>query len=285
MDGVRSSRSTVGVCLLVSIVFHAAAILMLASPDSALAAVFLQKAVPDTKPKTRLGIDNSEPVSIAWIGFNEETPHAAVKAETLQPQLSVEAVQASVQATREVQQQISESAQILSESVLTRLNSVAQLAAKIEDTKRKAEQAQQASEQQEQQKTQPAPQPVEPVKEAIQDDRESDATSPVQVRTNQLGKVLAREGMRIQTFRPQFDATTKMHELRARNGSVTAIIRFGKDGSVLSASIKPGTESGAPTIDEPILDSVYRWRASGKDIDELPDTTGAYVESQIQILF
>lgn len=260
-------------------------ILMLASPGSALAAIFLQKSVPEDKPKTRLGIDSGEPVSIAWIGFNEETPHAAVKAETLQPQLSVEAIQASVQATREVQQQLSESAQTLSESVLDRLNSIAELAAKLEDTKKNAEQAEQAKQQQEQQETKPAPQPAEPVKEAIQDDRESDATSPVQVRTSNLGKVLAREGLRIQTFRPQFDATTKMHELRARNGSVTAIIRFGKDGSVLNASIKPGTESGAPTIDEPILDCVYRWRAAGKEIDELPNSAGAYIETQIQILF
>ncbi|GAB5495099.1 MAG: hypothetical protein Phyf2KO_01790 [Phycisphaerales bacterium] len=258
---------------------------MLASPDSALAAVLLQKDVSDKKPKTRLGIDNGEPVSIAWIGFNEETPHAAVQAETLQPQLSAEAVQASVQATREVQQQISESAQAISESVLDRLNSVAELAAKLEDAKSKAEQVKLAKQQQEEQRPQPAPQPAEPVKEAIQDDRESDATSPVRVRTSNLGKVLAREGMRIQTFRPQFDATTKMHELRARNGSVTAIIRFGKDGSVISASIKQGTESGASAIDEPILDCVYRWRAAGKDIDNLPNTAGAFIETQIQILF
>lgn len=285
MAGVRSTRGTLGVCLLVSIALHASVILSLASPDSALAAIFHQNRVQDDKPKTRLGIDSGAPVSIAWIGFTEETPHAAVKAQTLQPQLSVEAVSASVQATREARQQLSQSVQDVSESVLDRISEVAQLAAKLDESRQKAEQARKANEQQQEEQAQPKPQPAEPVKKAIQDDRESDATSPTRVRTNDLGKVLARQGLRIQTFRPQFDATTKMHELRARNGSVTAVIRFAKDGSVVTAFIKPGTESGMATIDEPILDCVYRWRASGIDLDELPDAEGEFVETHIQILF
>jgi predicted RNA-binding protein YlqC (UPF0109 family) len=287
MADVRSSRVPLLVCLAVSLFLHAAIIVTLARPDSFLSTILRLRSeeVPD---EVRLGIDESELMSIAWIGFAESTPHSAVKSETLQPELSADAVTASARAADQAIRQIANAASVASESLLERLSNASELIAMMQQQREQtvqAERAEQAETQNEAQQ-QIKSEPIEPTKKAIQDDRESDATSPeIQVRTNELGKVLARQGLRIQTFRPKFDATTKQHELRSRQGSVTAIIRFTKDGSVVSASIKPGTESGQSTIDEPILDSVYKWRASGRDLEELPDQQGAGLTVNIQILF
>ncbi len=287
MADVRSSRLPLVVCLLVSLFIHAGIALALASPDSFLASILRPVPVPE-RDEVQLGIDESQNVSIAWIGFTEATPHSAVKAETLQPELSADAVTASARAAEQALRQVTSAATIASESLLERLSEAADLAAKIQEVRERTKQAEKAKQakKQNEAKEQEQSEPIEPTKQAIKDDRESDATSPeVQVRTNDLGKVLARQGLRIQTFKPKFDATTKQHELRSRHGSVTTVIKFGKDGSVISASIKQGTESGQPTIDEPILDSVYRWRAAGQDLDELPNEQGAGVTVSIEILF
>ena len=280
MQPSRSGRWILWSCVLVSLLIHAAGILSLANPDSALARVLIAPTEEDT-PKVRLGIDESERVSIAWIGFQKETPHSGVKAETLQPQLSPEM---AASASRAVEQ-ASASASKLTESVIERLSDLSMLAAKLEAARESAERAK-AAQKPEQAEEPSKSEPSEPQKNAIPDDRESDATSPeLTIRQDDLGQVLARQGLRIQTFRPQFDATTKQLELRTRRGRVTAVIRFTKAGKVLAASLKPGTATGVATIDEPILDSVYRWKASGTDLDNLPDDPEATVTVEIQILF
>jgi len=275
------------ICLAASALVHAGVVLTLASPGSFLASILQQNHVADPD-SVRLGIEDSVPVSIAWIGFTESTPHAAVKAETLQPELSVDAIAASARAADQAVRQVTSAAVQASESLLERLSDAAEMVAKMQRLSERTQQAEKAveAENPNEAEQQAKSTLVPPAEQAIKDDREADATSPVvQVKTRDLGKVLARQGLRIQTFRPKFDATTKVHELRVRQGSVTAVIQFAKDGSVLAASIKPGTESGHPTIDEPILDSVYRWRASGKDLEVLPDSPGAGLTVEIQILF
>lgn len=280
MQPSRSGRWILWSCVLVSLLIHAVGFLALANPDSALARVLIAPTEEDT-PKVRLGIDESQRVSIAWIGFQQETPHSGVKAETLQPQLSPEM---AASASRAVEQ-ASASASKLTESVIERLSDLSQLAAKLEAARDAAERAK-AAEKPEEAEEPSKSEPSEPQENAIPDDRESDATSPeLTIRQDDLGQVLARQGLRIQTFRPQFDATTKQLELRTRRGRVTAVIRFTKAGNVLAASLKPGTATGVATIDEPILDSVYRWKASGADLDALPDDPEATLTVEIQILF
>lgn len=282
------NRFILWICLAASAVLHGTFLVTIADPESALAKVLHTDTARDKPPKPRLGIDEGVPVSIAWIGFTEESPHAAVPAETLQPQLTADTMAAAFQSTQDVRQEAAQAANLLTESILTRMDALSELAAKVEQSQKKAEakreaEARAAREAEPNPAQEPAPTP--PTKQAIQDDRESDATSPTPVRSSDLGKVLARQGLRIQTFKPQFAATTKLHELRSRSGSVTAIIRFDQSGSVLHASLKPGTETGEASIDEPILDSVFRWRASGSEIDAIQGKSGAFVEVEINILF
>lgn len=280
MEPRHGGRFVLWACLLVSLALHALGLLTLANPDSALARVLL---TPDDEPapEMRLGIDESQRVSIAWIGFERETPHSGAKSETLQPQLSAEAAAA---ASRAAEQALA-TASAASQSVMERLTEFSQFAARLEAARESAERAK-AAERPEQAEEPSEAEASEPNEQAIPDNRESDATTPeITIRQDDLGQVLARQGLRIQTFRPQFDATTRQLELRTRRGKVTAVIQFAKSGSVLIASIKPGTETGVATIDEPILDSVYRWRASGADLEALPDEPDATITVEIQILF
>lgn len=280
MDPGPNRRWVLPCCVAASVLIHAAGLLALADPSSALARALL---VPeeDQAPDVRLGIDESQTVSIAWIGFAEATPHAARQAETLQPALSPEAASAAVRAA----EQAAAAASAVSESLLERVTDLSELAARLESARAAAEAraaAQKPAESDDAAKADPSP----PRDEAIPDDRESDATSPTMaIRQDNLGRVLARQGLRIQTFRPQFDATTRQFELRSRRGRVTAVIQFAKSGSVFAASIKPGTATGIPTIDEPILDSVYRWRASGTDLESLPSAPDATITIEIEIIF
>lgn len=281
MQPSRTGRWVLLSCVLVSLLIHALGLFALADPDSRLARLLLAPDKEEEPPKIKLGIDESQRVSIAWIGFTQETPHSGVKSETLQPQLSPEAAAAAARAA----EQASASASAVSESVLTRISELSELVAKLEAAREAAKRAKAADNPAEAEETAKA-EPAEPQKEAIPDDRESDATTPeIKIRQDDLGKVVARQGLRIQTSRPQFDATTKQFELRTRKGSVTVIIRFAKDGSVFVATIKPGTATGVALIDEPILDSVYRWRASGTDLDNLPSTPEATITVEIQMLF
>ena len=281
MQPSRSGHWVLWTCVLVSLLIHGTGLLVLADPDSRLAQLLLSPAEEDETPKVKLGIEDSSRVSIAWIGFTQETPHSGVQSETLQPQLSPEVASAAARAA----EQAAASASELSESLLTRITELSELAAKLEaarEATKRAKAAENPAEAEEPAKADPA----EPKKEAIPDDRESDATTPeLTIRQNDLGQVVARQGLRIQTYRPQFDATTKQLELRTRRGNVTAVIRFAKNGSVFSANLKPGTATGVATIDEPILDSVYRWKASGTDLDNLPNTPEATITVEIQILF
>ncbi|MCA9272406.1 MAG: hypothetical protein KDA31_05105 [Phycisphaerales bacterium] len=281
MQPSRTGRWVLWGCVLVSLLIHGVGLLSLADPESALAQLLLTPPDEEEIPKVTLGIDDSRHVSIAWIGFNQETPHSGVKSDTLQPQLSPEAASAAARAA----EQAAMSASQLSESMLTRISELSKLAAKLEAARQAAERAKAAE------KPADAEEPAqaessEPTQDAIPDDRESDATTTeIAVRQNDLGQVVARQGLRIQTYRPQFDATTKQLELRTRRGGVTAVIRFAKNGSVYTASIKPGTATGVDSIDQPILDSVYRWKASGSDLDALPSTPDATITVEIQILF
>lgn len=280
MDPRPGGRFVLWACLAASVVIHALGLLTLADPDSALAKVLLAPDEDDA-PEVRLGIEESQRVSIAWIGFAEETPHSGVKAETLQPQLSAEAVSAASRAA----EQAAAAASAATDSIFERFSELSQFAARLEAAREAAVKAKTAAKPEEAEAPDAA-KPSEPNENAIPDDRESDATTPeLTIRQDELGQVVAREGLRIQTFRPDFDATTRQLELRTRRGRVTAVIGFGRDGGVLSAQLKEGTATGVATIDGPILDSVYRWRAAGSDLEALPNEPRATVTVEIQILF
>ena len=99
-------------------------------------------------------------------------------------------------------------------------------------------------------------------------DRESDATSIVDVPPElwKRGKPLAAKGVELQTRRPVINTLT---QISARFGSPVVEIQFNSKGKPVRARIL--VSSGDRRLDEPILDSLYRWRAKGEKLSELKD--------------
>ena len=100
-------------------------------------------------------------------------------------------------------------------------------------------------------------------------DRESDATSVIEVPRElwTRGRPLAAEGVELQTRRPVLDTLT---QLNARFGNPLVQISFARNGRPSNAMILES--SGDVRLDEPILDSLYRWRAKGKKLEDLKDS-------------
>ena len=98
------------------------------------------------------------------------------------------------------------------------------------------------------------------------EDRESDATSVVDVPPElwKRGRPLSAQGVELQTKRPFIDTLT---QISARFGNPVVEIKFNSKGRPVSAKIL--VSSGDRRLDEPILDSLYRWRAKGEKLSEL----------------
>ncbi len=97
-------------------------------------------------------------------------------------------------------------------------------------------------------------------------EKESDATSVIEVppSTWRAGKPLAAAGLELKTRRPVF---TELTTLTAQFSNPLVEIRFGSNGRPRSAVILESSRDRR--VDEPILDSLYRWRATGDRLKEL----------------
>ena len=78
------------------------------------------------------------------------------------------------------------------------------------------------------------------------------------------GRVLVRSGIEIQTVRPRFGVATRVSVIPAHP---TVKVRFDRNGQVTKAWIVKS--SGYPSVDLPIIASIYRWKAKGKKLTEL----------------
>ncbi len=96
-------------------------------------------------------------------------------------------------------------------------------------------------------------------------DRESNATSTRKTHKIQPGGVKSAEGLEIKTKYPRFSALTRV-TASPRNAIVE--LQFDRRGRVGRATLVQST--GNRGVDDPILDAMYRWTASGEALDELP---------------
>lgn len=96
--------------------------------------------------------------------------------------------------------------------------------------------------------------------------RESDASSIIDVpmRNWQNGKPLARKGITLQTFRPKF-STLNIIDGIAFNPIVELVI--GRDG--VPQHVVISRSSGNPSVNEAIRAALFKWRATGKQVDQL----------------
>jgi hypothetical protein len=102
------------------------------------------------------------------------------------------------------------------------------------------------------------------------DPRESDAAALKKAIDYRPGRPIAAEGLEITPVRPRYSITTRAIA-RPRDPHVT--IEFDSSGRVKRAFFVKSAgkirSTGFEQVDGPLLDAIYRWKAKGKDIDEL----------------
>jgi len=99
--------------------------------------------------------------------------------------------------------------------------------------------------------------------------RESDPTSTIDVPQENWrnGKPLARAGIKLDTVRPKFTALNQVVGIRQ---NPIAELRIGRDGvpqNVRLVRFAGGVQMSA--IDDAIVSALYKWRASGKQLERL----------------
>jgi outer membrane biosynthesis protein TonB len=97
-------------------------------------------------------------------------------------------------------------------------------------------------------------------------EKESDATSVIEVppSTWRAGRPLAANGLELKTRRPVFPELTK---LTAQFSNPLVEISIGRNGRPRNVVILESSRDRR--VDEPIIDSLYRWRATGERLQEL----------------
>jgi periplasmic protein TonB len=111
------------------------------------------------------------------------------------------------------------------------------------------------------------PVPADPMRAdrgSEQSEKESPAASTAETVEIRPGRPAAAEGMDITTRRPVFTTATRALR-RPRNPELS--ITFDRTGRVSEAKIV--RSSGAPDVDEPVLNAAYGWTAKGKAIKAL----------------
>lgn len=106
----------------------------------------------------------------------------------------------------------------------------------------------------------------------IRSDRESEAFSKKIIDTPMRdGRVQAGRGLNIRTRRADFTNTTL---LTAPPRDTLVRISFQRSGRVKRAEFINGSATGNPNVDDPLMNAIYRWQASGKDLSSLgPEET------------
>lgn len=101
------------------------------------------------------------------------------------------------------------------------------------------------------------------------DTRAADAVSlPTDVRRTDLGKVVAGEGLKINTTRLHL---TDLQRAMGRPPSPLVEMFFDHTGRVSRARIPDGRGSGRSDIDQALINAIYEWTAQGEKIDALEE--------------
>lgn len=304
--------------VLISVALHAGALLWAAQRDWRdwdAPNEHLALEPPRPLDALRLGIESSQAITISWIGFEEPTPHAARPADFDQPALTMDAGAtpsappppppsrvdnaAAAERAQEIAESLERAFDVIGARTEEGVRSVERLGAEAFSA---AGQAARPFRSLLEALMRPAPAPTpsrEPIANAdpappvpvppdaapdpgasgepgIESDRESDPASimDVPVPLRELGRPIAAEGLEIRTVRPRFTHYTR---LTVRPADPLIRVRFDRKGRVVTAELVES--SGHKDVDNPILDAVYRWTASGKALESLdpasPDATVA----------
>lgn len=264
------------------------------------AEVIIVEPEPEPEPapeRLRLGIEGGSPDRAAWLGFQDETEHSAPEGPTDQsamalteaagsplpdepvPSAAPPLPPVSLEPLREWTSDVSEAVQRLAESVRQAVMLAADAVAELTE---EPEQAQAVAEAPSVPESPPSPTEVQSPSpatggagaepHAIRSDRESMATAIRHAPAVRPGRVLAADGLEIQTRRPQWSYVTTVTR-RPRNPTVE--IFFGPDGRVRRAAFATDGvvlyNTGFDDVDQPLLNAIYAWTARGRQLAELSE--------------
>ena len=300
---LQPSRVPLAAAAIASVAIHAAGALVLVTTDRhEPTPATVEDLTPPTEPqRTPLGIARSDAVTLDWLGFEDPTPHTGELADANQAALDPSPADATVpQPQPRPQPSPPPTRQPSSQPETTPDPSEAtdlpvrpaepgdDAAVRTAPPEARPDAAAPAT---------PAPHPAEPTRPspqiqpmppappvdaapaepsasdpAIPDERQADAVAKKPVDVSLNGRPIAREGLQIRTVRPEFSITSQL-TLAPRNPVVT--LDFGADGRVYDHRFErdPETEvelnTGSARLDGPLLNALYRWRASGPRIEDL----------------
>ncbi len=258
---------------------------------------------PEQEPvqddEVRLGIDARTPSSFTWIGYEEYQEHLAVLAEVEQAanspsapaqlpdplnaeppeppeqdqsQPAIDARAAAAQLSKlleilELAASPTKSANDQADTSNTHRTGLQRALASLDELLAKAiEKAREETQVVATNPPAPKPNPQAPPTSGNASQMESDPTSKLEVPLAdiKLGKPIAGHGLQIKPRRPSFTTLTM---LTAAPGNPLVEIRFPRSGRPVSAKILES--SGDRRVDEAILNSLFRWRAQGKQLEAL----------------
>jgi len=212
-------------------------------------------------PEIELGIDSSKESTLTWIGYEEyeeqrarfaEVEQASMKIETdiAEPETTSVSLQAIQQFTIPIEEMTSQLLEMLRGIEITTPSKEVPVVETVVDTV-----------------ADPQTEIVEDVPiEGNPSDRDSEATSIIKISRDQWrsGKPLASQGIVLRPRRPSFTANQLVSNAPSDLVAELHISRSGKPQDVVIL-----LSTGSPSIDRSLESSLYRWRASGDQINEL----------------
>ena len=224
-----------------------------------------------------LGIKRSKAVTLTWLGFETPTDHTAPKAPVEQAAMDTHPASDPAPAPLDSQKMAKQASELAAAAVKAVAAARSEVAGVIDAALKPllarlaamgrarppsdAEPARaQADEAAEAVATNPGPGLAFPA------DKESIATAIKEASDYKPGKPVAAQGLDIKTVRPDWAHVTT---LTAYPRNPIVWIAFGADGVVTRAGFVPGNSSGSLDVDEPLLNAVYAWKASGKELKKL----------------
>jgi hypothetical protein len=233
----------------------------------------LLETPPLDKQEVELGIDESIVSTLTWIGYDTYEEQLAKHSEVEQAEMHSEVTvfKNAIESMRKI-------AKPMSQLTSQFLKKLAKLTVPIPSNKLTPSQTKQEKELEDQF----VPElPEQLTKEELaQDDRDSEATSLIKVAIDdlKLGKPLAAHGI---VLKPKVIKFLSSQLAVSTPSNVLVDLFIDKTGKPLNVNFLIGT--GSASFDRTIENSLYRWRASGKQVDALiGDET---IRITIQLLF
>ncbi|MBT4530704.1 MAG: hypothetical protein HOC27_05815 [Phycisphaerae bacterium] len=232
-----------------------------------------------------LGIDKSKEATLTWIGYEEYEEQRARFAEVEQAAMKTEIefatpspIATAINAAKQLANPLAQMAADLLEAIQ---------GIEIQIPSNEPDVVVQKIKQPKPTET-PLPKSPEPVAEVVEEvivegtpsDRDSSATSTIKITPEQWksGKPLAAQGIVLRPRRPSFTANQLVSNAPS---DLVADLFINNKGKPANVDIVFST--GSVSIDGSLISSLYRWRASGEQIDALED--GETILISIHITF